>query len=205
MKSQLFSWQAESPPWERLLEDAVDGVLVDSEDHVIYANTAYALLLGYRRGADLFRKPISELVASVDLDRVLKYGRMRAAGKRVPASYDFAAHTKDGSTVRLNASVSASIVHSRVYIITIARPFPATGSVSAMAPVAGLHLTLSSTERQVMERILAGVRSKVIAYELGMSEKTVGTHRARLLAKIGASDSRELFQYALRHGLVDWS
>ena len=41
--------------------------------------------------------------------------------------------------------------------------------------------------------------------ELGVTENTVATHRTRLLEKIGVADNRELYQYALRHRLVDWS
>lgn len=193
------------PPWGRLLDDASDGIVVELAERVVYVNRSYAVLLGYRSATDLVDHPISELIAPIDSERLLGYGRMRASGRRVPAFYDFAARCRDGSTVRLHASVSLSIVQGRSYITTIARPFPASGYVGAVAPIAGLHSTLSEGERKVMEKMLQGTRPKVIAFELGVSEKTVAAFRARILAKIGLADNRELFQYAVRHALIDWS
>jgi DNA-binding CsgD family transcriptional regulator len=36
-----------------------------------------------------------------------------------------------------------------------------------------------------------------------LSAKTVSTYRARILAKLGVSNSAEIVRYALQHGLVD--
>ena len=55
-----------------------------------------------------------------------------------------------------------------------------------------------------MVRILAGKGTKEIAVELEMSDKTVATHRGRLLKKLNLHSSRDLFVYAVRHRLVDW-
>ncbi len=62
---------------------------------------------------------------------------------------------------------------------------------------------LSDRERQVMMMIIDGKRMKEIALELGISETTVATHRARLLKKMNLRDNRDLFRYALRHGLIE--
>jgi DNA-binding NarL/FixJ family response regulator len=65
------------------------------------------------------------------------------------------------------------------------------------------HQTLSPRELQVLQRVAAGKTLKEIAAELALSEKTVGTYRARVAAKLGLSTNVELARYALRHGLVD--
>jgi DNA-binding NarL/FixJ family response regulator len=36
-----------------------------------------------------------------------------------------------------------------------------------------------------------------------VSVKTIGTHRHRILEKLGMTSNAELVQYAVRHGLVD--
>ena len=64
---------------------------------------------------------------------------------------------------------------------------------------------LSRREREVMLRLVAGQRLKEIAHDLGLSDKTVATHRQRLLRKLQLADNRELYRYALRQGLLDWS
>lgn len=66
------------------------------------------------------------------------------------------------------------------------------------------HTTLSRRELDIMLKLVRGMRPKEIACELGISEKTVATHRARLMRKLEVSDSRQLLLYALRAGLTDW-
>ncbi|HSP33870.1 MAG TPA: GAF domain-containing protein [Thermoanaerobaculia bacterium] len=64
---------------------------------------------------------------------------------------------------------------------------------------------LSAREREVMLRLVAGQRLKEIACALHITVQTVATHRQRLLRKLGLSDNRALFRYALRSGLLDWT
>jgi len=58
--------------------------------------------------------------------------------------------------------------------------------------------TLSGRQRQILEKILAGAPNKAIAFDLGLSEKTVETHRSRLMRKVGASSLPELMRIVLR-------
>lgn len=67
------------------------------------------------------------------------------------------------------------------------------------------HLGLSRRELEVMLGLVRGMRPKEIACELEISEKTVATHRARLMRKLQVTDSRQLLLYALKNGLTDWS
>jgi FixJ family two-component response regulator len=53
---------------------------------------------------------------------------------------------------------------------------------------------LTPRERDVVRALLAGKRNKMVAYELGISTRTVEMHRAHLLAKLGA---RTLAQAAM--------
>jgi DNA-binding CsgD family transcriptional regulator len=53
-----------------------------------------------------------------------------------------------------------------------------------------------------MQMMLSGRRLKEIAAELGISVKTVTTHRARLLRKLNLSDNLGLYRYGVRTGLV---
>lgn len=188
----------------RALDTATDGVLVEAAERVVYVNDAYAALLGYRRAADLLSRPISELIAEDDADRLIRFGRARISGQRVPSAYDFAALRNDVSNIRLQASVSLSMFGGTPYIMTIARRFLGIEQTAAQ-PIPGPHEVLSARESEVMRMLLDGKRPKEIAFALGLTENTIATHRTRLLGKMGVRDNRELFQYALRHRLVDWS
>lgn len=56
---------------------------------------------------------------------------------------------------------------------------------------------LSERELQVLDCIVAGQANKTIARELGISVKTVETHRANLMAKTSTSSVSELVRLAL--------
>ena len=65
------------------------------------------------------------------------------------------------------------------------------------------HETLSNRELQVLRLIASGRTIKEIAAQLSLSEKTVGTYRTRISAKMGLATNVELTRYALQHRLVD--
>jgi DNA-binding NarL/FixJ family response regulator len=60
---------------------------------------------------------------------------------------------------------------------------------------------LAPKERQVLERIAAGRTTKEIAAEMGVSTKTIETHRRRIMTKLDRHSVAELTKYAVMHGL----
>ena len=61
---------------------------------------------------------------------------------------------------------------------------------------------LTRREQEVLELIAAGRSNKRIAFELGISEKTVKTHVGHLLAKLGVADRTQAALLAVQSGLV---
>ncbi|MDM0108007.1 response regulator [Variovorax sp. J22R24] len=61
-----------------------------------------------------------------------------------------------------------------------------------------LFATLSTRERDVFDRIVAGKLNKQIADELGSSERTIKTQRAHLMVKLGVDSAAELGALAER-------
>jgi FixJ family two-component response regulator len=63
--------------------------------------------------------------------------------------------------------------------------------------------SLSPRERQILDRVVAGKLNKEIAYELGISERTVKTDRSDIMAKLGAVSIAGLARQTeqLRHAL----
>ena len=196
------------PEWLRpVLDDISDGFLLERNEEIVYVNNAYATFLG-RRPGDILLQHVSTVPAPEDALRLLDFSRRRVNLEPAPRDYDFRAVRKDSSSIRLQASVTSSIVHGQVLITAVARPFySATDVADTAAPVPvdpNLKL-LSPRELEVMEMILAGKRVKEIALSLGVSSKTVATHRGRLLRKMNLADNRAIFQYAIRHRLIDWT
>ncbi len=61
---------------------------------------------------------------------------------------------------------------------------------------------LSGRELEVLNSIAEGLSNKLIAHRLGISEHTVKTHVASILAKLGAASRTEAVSQAIRRGLV---
>ncbi|RVA07695.1 response regulator transcription factor FixJ [Mesorhizobium sp. M7A.F.Ca.US.002.01.1.1] len=57
--------------------------------------------------------------------------------------------------------------------------------------------TLSERERQVLDGLVSGLPNKTIAYDLGISPRTVEIHRANVMSKMGAGRLSHLVRMAL--------
>jgi len=61
---------------------------------------------------------------------------------------------------------------------------------------------LSSRERQVLQLLVEGKSSVVIAQTLSLSPKTVETYRSRMMQKLNIRNILELVKFAIRQGLT---
>ncbi len=61
---------------------------------------------------------------------------------------------------------------------------------------------LSPREREVLDGLVAGRQSKMIAYDLGISVRTVDVHRARMLERLGIRRLAEAIRLAVLAGLA---
>ncbi|SDH63297.1 MULTISPECIES: response regulator transcription factor [Bradyrhizobium] len=64
-----------------------------------------------------------------------------------------------------------------------------------------LMAKLSPRERQVLDGLVGGSSTKQIAYDLGISARTVEVHRARMLARLGTHSLAEAIRLAVLAGL----
>lgn len=100
-------------------------------------------------------------------------------------AYDFIEKpfSDDALLAQINAAVAAGA----------ARIEQESGWSSCAARLAAL----TPRERDVMDRVVAGMRNKQIADELGISIKTVEVHRGRVMEKLDVDTVAELVQVAL--------
>jgi DNA-binding NarL/FixJ family response regulator len=62
---------------------------------------------------------------------------------------------------------------------------------------------LTGREKEILTHIAQGLSNQQIAEKLYISIKTVQTHRAHILEKLGLHDRTELVRYAIRKGLIE--
>jgi len=61
---------------------------------------------------------------------------------------------------------------------------------------------LTLREREVLQLIAEGQKTKQIAARLGISVKTAESHRTRIMKKLDVHDTANLVRYAIRRGLI---
>jgi two-component system, LuxR family, response regulator FixJ len=62
---------------------------------------------------------------------------------------------------------------------------------------------LSTRERQVLEGLVAGHPNKTIAFDLGISHRTVEIYRANVMTKMAATSLSDLVRMAIVGGILD--
>ena len=128
------------------------------------------------------------LTSFVDEDRMIPAVRAGAAGYLMkdvqPQELVRAIRTVHGGEVLLPPSVVAKLMEE----------------VAAERPGAGEILT--AREREVLTLVARGRANKLIALDLGVSEKTVKAHVSNILGKLGLHDRTQAALYAVREGIV---
>ena len=76
------------------------------------------------------------------------------------------------------------------------------GSPESDANATGSAVALTPRERDVVKLLVEGTGNKETAAILGITVKTVETHRARIMLKLGLHSTRELVHYALRNQIL---
>jgi DNA-binding NarL/FixJ family response regulator len=109
---------------------------------------------------------------------------------------------KDSAPLELRMAVDAirrgeTYVSSRVSKALLSglvdgRPAEAASSLDALTP----------RQREILQLIAEGRSTKEIAYALSVSIKTVETHRAALMERLGIRDVAGLVVFAVRHNLI---
>jgi DNA-binding NarL/FixJ family response regulator len=132
------------------------------------------------------------LTSFTDEDKMLPAVRAGAAGYLLkdvqPQELVRAIRSVDGGATLLHPTVVAQLVRE------VADEPP-----RARAGASGL----TEREREVLGHLARGRANKAIAFELGVSEKTVKTHVSNILGKLGLTDRTQAALYAVRNGLLE--
>jgi PAS domain S-box-containing protein len=178
-----------------VLDAAPDGVLIECRDRIAYLNPAYALLLHYPSTSELSCATINDIAHPDDVERLRWFGRCRSEGKPAPTRYTFRARARGGDVVTFDASISHTRVEGELLITTIVRELQPQHDTNVELELPGTK-RLSPREREVIQHLLSGRRSKEIAMLLDVSEKTICTHRSRAFQKLALRGVADLFRVA---------
>ena len=108
--------------------------------------------------------------------------------------------TKDSEPETLLRAIRKVAAHGKFIAPELAEQmvFDATSSDAGPA-----HTLLSERELEVFRQLTSGKGVNDIARELAISNKTVSTHKARLMEKLRLGSMADLMRYAMEHKLLD--
>lgn len=106
---------------------------------------------------------------------------------------------KDATYAEFRTAIR-SVLQGKPYLDTNG-PEKAASAYPAGRAASGLD-ALTPRERDVLRLVAAGKSSKCIAELLSLSVKTVGKHRANLMAKLDVHNAAGLTAYAIERGLL---
>jgi DNA-binding NarL/FixJ family response regulator len=109
--------------------------------------------------------------------------------------------TKESAPAQLEQAIR-KIAGGGAYISAEVAEQLALGAMPGAAAAAP-HESLTDREFEVFRRLAAGASVTDIAGVLDVSVKTVSTHKANLMLKLGLQNQSELVRYALKHGLIE--
>jgi len=108
---------------------------------------------------------------------------------------------KSAASAELELAID-HVVRGKQYISPVIAQIASEESERGGSPGRATPIELTPRQREVLTLISEGYSTKDIAGTLGISVKTVETHRAQLMERLGIHDVAGLVRYAIRTGIV---
>ncbi len=174
------------------------------DNPIVACNKAFMDLTGYAEH-EIIGRNCRFLRGEGTEPELTKELRVGIAAK-VPVMVELLNYKKDGTPFR-NAVMIAPIfdpageleyfLGSQVEVPGAAQKTSDNRAIEAREKVA----TLSRRQREILQCIAAGRLNKQIAFELGLSERTIKLHRAAVLRALGVRTSADAIRMAIEAGL----
>lgn len=109
---------------------------------------------------------------------------------------------KDSAPLDLKMAIAA-VLRDEIYLSPRVSKHVVSGFLHGQSQQAETSMdALTARQREILQLIAEGKSTKEIAFQLNVSVKTVETHRAALMERLGIRDIAGLVLYAVRHGLI---
>lgn len=190
-------------PESLIAESKVAAVVSDprqQDNPIVACNQAFIQLTGYDRAEILGRN--CRFLRGLDTEPAQTAMLREAVAERRPVMVELINYKKDGTRFR-NAVMIAPLFGEQgeiAYFLGSQMEIDDAGAnrhERAQALVDGL----SRRQRQILEALAKGRLNKQIAYELGLTERTIKMHRAAMLRGLGVRTVAEAIRIAIEAGL----
>ena len=210
MKSELFSKTRKSsnhPVLDSIRFSPIATVVSDptqTDNPLIAVNAAFCALTGYTesevigRNCRFLRGPGTENGQTEKL--------RSAVYEQRPALAELINYRKDGSPFR-NAVIIAPLFDEdgklELFVGSQVEILPEDESIGLVRQQKAAQIVdrLSPRQREILQQMALGFRTKQIAYRLSLSEKTVQMHRMLMFKKLATSNAADAVRIAVEAGL----
>ena len=210
MTNKLFSKNSRSdrhPVLNSIRFSPIATVVSDptqADNPLIAVNAAFCALTGYTeaevigRNCRFLRGPDTEN-GQTDKLRTAVYGQHSALAELIN-------YRKDGSPFR-NAVMIAPLFDNdgnlELFVGSQIEVLPEEGSIGLVRQQQAAQIVdrLSPRQREILQQMARGFRTKQIAYRLSLSEKTVQMHRMLMFKKLSTSNAADAVRIAVEAGL----
>jgi len=170
---------------DAIRKEAIDVVLLD-------------LSMPGASGPDLIRRIRAQAVSPRVL--VLSMHREAQVVRRTLAAGACGYLTKDCNPKALTNAIYKAAAGGRVIDPGLAELFLFDG-IPSMEKIP--HERLTGREYDILCLLVGGKSVNEIARDLAISNKTVSTHKSRLMQKLNCKNNAQLFRYAIQHQIID--
>jgi len=174
------------------------------DNPIIACNQAFMDLTGYAEEEIVGRN--CRFLAGPGTEPWLTEAIRQGVRDRKPVMVEILNYKKDGTAFR-NAVVVAPMFDddgelTYFFGSQVELPEDAQGpSLTRRVRAAEKIKDLSKRQLEVLQMVASGLRNKQIAWELGLSEKTIKMHRGIAMEKLGAQSSAEMIRLAVEAGI----
>jgi two-component system NarL family response regulator len=99
--------------------------------------------------------------------------------------------------------VPTELIREAINRVMAGERFLCTGATASLKPKSsGYREALTGREQTILLQLAQGRSNKAVAHDLGISVRTVETHRKNIKRKLGISSTAGLTRYALEHGVL---
>ena len=104
-----------------LFETSPDGILIDQDGSLLFANSAYQQMFGIKDLSRCLGKPYAPIIAPRDRERVLAISAARETGEVVPTTYEFIGRRADGVEFPVEVTAAPLVLYEQPATMAILR------------------------------------------------------------------------------------
>ncbi|MGD0710817.1 MAG: response regulator [Bacteroidales bacterium] len=185
-----------------LIDNPMVGVYIYTDNKFLYSNTIISEISGYSK-EELKLMAFEDLVFTEDNDAALEKLQRCIKGIQGSVHTELKIFKKDQTQILIDVFGSHIKFRKKDCLMGNILEVKTAKKNGYEAMNSNGKSKLSPRETEVLQLICQGLSSPVMAEKIFLSQNTIETHRANLMAKTSSKNTAELVMFAARNGLVE--